>query len=406
MTFYEADVDCIEQIKERNHYLKSEVHVLPYCLGPGSGQATLFINYDPYTSSLLQPNPFYRDYRFFSNYGFGKDYDYVLGQAMRPMETRVLSTVGLDELFCKGLLGSTPPDFLSLDTEGFEYEILTGSRQVLQRSTLAVALEVEFHPMFTGQKLFGDVSNLLTSQGFLFVGFSRAAPTWTPNQSPIGLRGGGIQLGDDALFIRRVETIGTDHDELRRCLMLSKLAFLALIFNQVEIASECLRLAETSEAARAVRNELAPMEYGRFLTDFWTAVKRQPAFFPATFESQFTFEASRSRCATAGKRGARWIELIRDWCVRKPQRWRLLKRLARPLFSGLRRLTIFIKLVTAGKAFWRHPALQWRTEVERVLLRYGLCDQEKTVRRNRWLLSPCCEEVISLREPNGQNRAL
>src|SRR6266511_4819627 len=82
LTFYEADADALEQIKERNRYLKSEDHVLPYCLGPGSGETTLYINYDPYTSSLLPPNPFYRDYRCISNYGFGKDYDYVLGEVM------------------------------------------------------------------------------------------------------------------------------------------------------------------------------------------------------------------------------------------------------------------------------------------------------------------------------------
>jgi FkbM family methyltransferase len=392
-TFYDADPDCVEQIKERNQYLQSEVHVLPYCLGRGSGEATLFINYDPYTSSLLLANPYYRDYRSLTNYGaFGKDFDYVIGEALRPMEKRLVSTVGLDELVSTGRLTSDAPDFLSIDTQGSEYDILTGARQALQKNILALTLEVEFHPMYSGQKLFGDISNLLASQGFLFVRFSRAVGPFTPYRSPITLRGSGIQLHEDALFIRSVESLSNDQDKRRHCLMLHKLAFMAVVFDQVEMAAECLRLVEASDAAGAVRSELASLEYGRFLADFWSAVKRQPAFFPATFASEFTFETSRSRFTTAKQRGVRWIELIRDWCVRKQARWQTLKRLLHPISSTYRRVALLLKLTIDGKAFWRHPALQWRTGVERVLRRYGLCDQEKIVKRNRWQHSPFCEE--------------
>ena len=402
LTYYDADADCVEQIKERNQYLKSEVHVLPYCLGRGSGQATLFINYDPYTSSLLPPNPDYRDYRALTNYGaFGREFDYVLGEAMRPMEKRAISTVGLDELLSSGRFGSAPPDFLSIDTQGAEYDILTGARQVLQQSTLAVYLEVEFHPMYAGQKLFGDISSLLAGQGFLFVGFSGEVSPFTPCHSPITLRGGGIQLHEEALFIRGVDSVSGDPDERHRCLQLHKLAFLSVIFNQVEMAAECLRLAEASREVGAVRDELASLEYGRFLAEFGSAIRRQPAFFPATFASQFTFEASRSRFTTAGQRGVRWIELLRDWCVREQWRWRLLKRLLQPISSGSRRLALLFKLASAGKPFWRHPALQWRTEVERVLRRYGLGAQEKIVRRNRWRHSPFCEEVTAAGPSDG-----
>jgi FkbM family methyltransferase len=384
LTFYEADPDCIEQIKERNAYLKSEVRVLPYCLGAGPGKATLHINYDPYTCSLLPANPDYRDYRCFVNYGTSGLVDYVLGDALRSMEQRQLSVVPLDAVCTGDRPGSQPPDFLSVDTEGSEYDILTGAARVLEQNTLAVALEVEFHPIFAGQKLFGDVCRLLAGHGFLFVGLARETSLWSPYDSSVSLRGKGIHLSDDAFFIRSVESVvASTSDERERCLKLSKLAFTAVVFGQMEIAAECLKRIEGSSAASWVRQELSDTEYGRFLAEFWQAIQRQPAYYPITFAQRFTFEASRSRFNTAGQRGVRWLELIRDWLVRKPWRWRLVHCLISPVLSAKQRLKLIGSLTAAAKPFWRHPALQWRTEIERVLRRYGLDEQEQTVRRNR-----------------------
>lgn len=392
LTFYEADADCVEQIKERNRHLESEVHVLPYCLGAKRGEVTLSINYDPYTSSLLPNNPAYADYRIISNYGaFGREFDYVLGQTMQAMERRPVSLVSLDELLSSGQLG-VAPDFLSIDTQGSEYDILIGAREVLRQNTLAVSLEVEFHPIYCGQKLFGDVLTLMADHGFMFLRFNHEPTLFTPGRSPIGLRGGGVHLSDDALFLRSVQSLQEIGDERRRCLMLHKLAFLAVAFNQIEMAVESLRAAEGLTAAETAREELANTRYGRFLDDFWAAVKRQPRFFPATFQTEFTFEASRSRFATSDQRGSKWLERIRDWCVRKPERWQGIKRILQPLSAWARRLALLVKLALAGKPFWRHPAWQWRTEVERVLRRYELDDQEKIVRRNRWRHSPFCDE--------------
>ncbi len=391
LTLYDADADCIDQIKERNQYLKSEVRVLPYCIGKSSGQATLHINYDPYTSSLFPANPAYRDYRVISNYGaFGREFDYVFGEVLRPMEKRAVTTVSLDELLRQNRLGPAP-DFLSIDTQGSEYEILSGAAEVLQ-STLAVVLEVEFHPMYCGQKLFGDLCELLARQGFLFVGFSDKPTLWSPGRTPISLRGEGVLLCGDALFIRSVESLGKGRDQAARAVILKKLAFLAVVFNQVELAVEALRAAEAAEDGKAVES-LKSLEYGRFIDEFWAAAKTQGDFYPATFCSQFSFEASRGRFATAGQRGQRWLERIRDWCVRKPARWQGLKAVLQPISATGRRVELFGKLLGAGKPFWRHPAFQWRTQVERVLRRYGLDEQEKIVRRNRRKHAPFCEQV-------------
>src|SRR5438094_4389681 len=54
---YDADEDCVGQIKERNQRLTSEIHVLPAGLADACKNAELNINFDPYTSSRRDLNP-------------------------------------------------------------------------------------------------------------------------------------------------------------------------------------------------------------------------------------------------------------------------------------------------------------------------------------------------------------
>ena len=161
---YDADTDCLAQIQERRQRYESELHVLPYCLGDTCRLASFNINYDPYSSSLRELNPTYGSFYFF--YG---DHDHIISETFKTMEKRYVDIVSLDHLFQSKTLSVPPPDFLSIDTQGSEYEILQGAKETLRLSTLALVVEVEFHPIYKDQKLFGDVANLLSDQGFDFV---------------------------------------------------------------------------------------------------------------------------------------------------------------------------------------------------------------------------------------------
>ena len=56
-------------------------------------------------------------------------------------------------------------DFLKLDTQGSELDILKGSIQTLPRTSL-VEIEVEFSPIYEGQPLFADVDTFMRANGF------------------------------------------------------------------------------------------------------------------------------------------------------------------------------------------------------------------------------------------------
>jgi FkbM family methyltransferase len=57
-------------------------------------------------------------------------------------------------------------DFLKLDTQGSELDILLGSPKTLSKTSL-VEIEVEFSPIYEGQPLFADVDTFMRAHGFV-----------------------------------------------------------------------------------------------------------------------------------------------------------------------------------------------------------------------------------------------
>ena len=108
-TFYDADVDCLDHVRQSYPLSNCELNVLPHCLGAACGKATFTINYDPYTSSVKDLNPAYASY-----YLPFKSADYVLSEAWKTMEKRVVDLVTLDSLYETGVTAVPPPDLLSI----------------------------------------------------------------------------------------------------------------------------------------------------------------------------------------------------------------------------------------------------------------------------------------------------
>lgn len=56
-------------------------------------------------------------------------------------------------------------DFIKIDTEGSELEILKGGKELL-RKVSGIEVEVSFNPMYEGQPLFSEIDAFLREQGF------------------------------------------------------------------------------------------------------------------------------------------------------------------------------------------------------------------------------------------------
>lgn len=333
---YDADPDCLPQAERRNQHLASELHVLPYCLAGQAGEATFGVAFDPNGSSLYQPNPDYADF-----YLPGGVLDYQFGEVWKHVETRSVRTDPLDDIL-KRSAAVPPPDFLSVDAQGAEFEVFTGARETLEHSVLGVGVETAFHPMYVGERTFGDVSALLSEFGLQFVRFIQIKEG-APLRAPAGMRARGLQLFADALYLRRIDDLERIEDLALRRVMLRKLAFIAIAFEQLEYGFGAL------EAAQDLGDdgEHAQTSYTRFLHELASAAKEMPRVFPPLFGEVYTSEQSR----------ARYIET--DGPPAPPPKRSLARRVG-----------------SRGRRLWRQArqstTTHRETPIERVLRAYGL----------------------------------
>lgn len=362
---YDADADCVAQITDRNKRLDSELHVFPYVLGDSCKSEVLNINYDPYTSSLFE-----LDKSFDSFYMFNHDHDYIMGETFKTVEKRDVEMVSIDHLFRSNSLNLPKPDFLSIDVEGGEYGVLEGASKTMKSSVLAIDAEVSFYPMRKGQKNFGQLCDLLLDYGFYFANFANSdgniyMEEMAPYRYPIGLRGAGFHMLSEALFLRKIDVVENMFpDSLIQYINLRKLAFISIIFNQIEYGLECLKHSRLIHL-ESKPDESSEANYSKFLRELEKDVEIHPKIFPKTFKSIYTFEESKGRFAIDNKKAK-------------------FKSIARKI-PGLRML---YKLVFKIKCYLIKKLktlilLKRNSNFEKVFIKYLLFDQARILKQKR-----------------------
>src|SRR5262245_27900787 len=284
---YEADETCARKMIEENK--NDNFHILPYCLGEHDRPGKIFITKNAYASSNLEPNPEYSKYYCELHLDGEVEgvmlqnavYDVVYGNDNSVAEVRDVDIRALDSLMKAGEapLGLAP-DFLSLDTQGSELNILKGGAQTFHDHCVALATEVEFHPMYKGQPLFSAVFDFALRHGFHFVGFTYLQEI-SPNRLPLGARAKGLLAFGDALFFRNIDSvrsIARSQNELY--LMLLKLAFIALNFGHLEFALKAVDAADEAKPDARLRNRLLARDCYRLLYELKKAVGELPTHFP------------------------------------------------------------------------------------------------------------------------------
>ena len=361
---YDADTDCIEQISKRNQNRKSELHVLPYAIGDVCGSGILNINYDPYTSSLLETNHAYDSF-----YSFYQDHDYIMGEVAKTIEKRDVKLVNIDDIFKSDSLPFPKPDFLSIDTEGGEFGVLKGADKTMACNILAIHAEVTFHPFRKGQKSFSELCDFLATHGFYFVSFSNVnnkiyMEEMAPYRYPIGLRGAGFHTLSEALFLRKIDTVEEEFPEKTRYISLRKLAFIAIAFNQIEYGLECLK------HSNLIQNENTPIEffttnYAQFLGELERSAEKQPQVFPQSFKSKYTFKQSKERFEWNGSTPRNKLKILL-------QKVPFIFYSSRSIIRIIKRIGISIVRITAGYS-----------EFENVFIKFGLTTQASIIRDKR-----------------------
>jgi len=294
---YEADEKCALEMIAQN--TKENFHVLPYCLGLEDRAGKLHVTNNPYASSNLKPNPEYDSYYCEVKLAGEIDgvpmqdtrYDAVYGNENRVVEVRNVMIRSLDTLVRDGKVpGNLMPDFLSLDTQGSELDILRGADATLRDHCIALATEIEFHPMYEGQALFSGIFDFALRHGFYFAGFTYLQEI-SPKRMPVGARAKGFLAFGDALFLRRIDSVKSiARSPNEQHLMLLKLAFVALNFGYLEYALLVLDAAEQAKPDRALSGRLMSRDCYRLLDELRRAAQALPAGFLHTQRSELVAE--------------------------------------------------------------------------------------------------------------------
>ena len=141
----------------RNYSGYASVHIHNFGLAGTIGTHKLYVTREPMASSLLRPNPDVakRYYRM----------DTLDVVAETTIECKTLDSLAAEKLIPDRI------DYLKLDTQGSEHDILSGGHHLL-RQTSIITCETEFVQLYEDQPLFADVAGQLASAGFRFIDFT------------------------------------------------------------------------------------------------------------------------------------------------------------------------------------------------------------------------------------------
>ena len=166
---------------------------------------------------------------------------------LRVVKTVEMDTVDFDSYAVENNINKV--DFIKLDTEGSELDILMGAIGTLKRTVIGISVEVEFQQLHVNQPLFWDVNSFLEPLGFRLYDLAiYRQPRKSLRPTLAGGIGKGQVLWGQALYLR------DGMDEIEQSAMLEqgwddvkilKLASLMDIFCLSDCAIELIQSART-----------------------------------------------------------------------------------------------------------------------------------------------------------------
>ena len=145
-----------------------------------------------------------------------------------------IDVITIDDLVDSGAV--PPPDIISLDAQGSDYDILFGASRTLSETVLCTITEAMLFEFYKGEKLFGDIFNHMVDKGFRFIDFLTRIYT-----HPSTATGAGALTMVEALFLRQIPpAIEPPFTESTRAQQYIKLARVAYALNRKSYANNAM----------------------------------------------------------------------------------------------------------------------------------------------------------------------
>jgi len=232
---FEPDV---EECARLNQQSSAHISYFPIALDQHPGKRTLYITKYVASSGFYQP-----DIRYIQRFTEEED--------LTVVKTLDLETTDLDSFLRQKKMQEV--DFIKLDTEGSELDILKGSTGLLQKTVLGLSIEVGFMQLHHDQPLFSDIDVFLRDLGFAlfditYYRYSRKSlpePRWAgqvaiPSKQGQVIWGQVLYLRDGVSELNYTNRLQEGWDDVR----VLKLASIMEIFCLPDCAIELLQMAQ------------------------------------------------------------------------------------------------------------------------------------------------------------------
>jgi FkbM family methyltransferase len=269
---YSVDADPAAQSPQQQ--FASHRH-FSFALHSSDGETDFFLATRPSLSSLLE----------FDRIAFTRHFGLIPGsehwaRALTPQRKQTTKTETADRFFRSQHLERI--DFLKLDTQGTELEILKGAHEYLSAGKIAVIkTEVSLLPVYRDQCTFTDIDRFLKERGFLFVDCAFYPDAVVPETSATAIRGTSLReqarfsAGGDAFYALPPSSYAGDDVAgfaIRSAVLLNQLGYVSVALDFLNSASlsreqsEALlrataRVDSRSLLKRALKNYLPPSAY-------------------------------------------------------------------------------------------------------------------------------------------------
>ena len=164
-------------------------------------------------------------------------------------------------------------DFLKVDAQGSELQILKGALDVLQNTVLGVEIEAEFQPMYCGQPLFADIDSFMREMGFGLFDLKRYF--WSRNTlTKMGAANQGVFhpkgqiIFADTLYLVQVEKLFSAGfvSELK----VLKAVLIAVLYGYLDFALEIILTIKEKH----VLDERTSLQLERLILEYLTAQEK------------------------------------------------------------------------------------------------------------------------------------
>ena len=152
---FEPDEEEIESLKKKEGKNWKNFQLFSIALGENKNKTFLFSCVAPTNSSIFKPNP-----KYIKRYNMEK---------WKVKSKKKVTLDKLDSLLNQSINKKKIGEFIKIDTQGSEFEILKGAKKILKNHTIGVITEVSFLELYKNQKLFSDIEMFLRKLNFFFL---------------------------------------------------------------------------------------------------------------------------------------------------------------------------------------------------------------------------------------------